>query len=64
MRSEPLTDFAGGLVAAVLAVPLAVAHHVLRHAHAVAAAELVVLAAWDAAGRSEAEEEAGLGREK
>lgn len=41
---KPLTHFAGGLVAAVLTVHLAIAHHVLRHANVVAAAELVVLA--------------------
>lgn len=61
---QPLTDFAGGLVAAVLAVHLAIAHHVLRHAYVIAAVELVVLATWGAAvgggvrdrGRGEIEE--------
>lgn len=49
METQRLTDFAGGLIAAVLAVLLAVAHHVLRHALAAAASELVVLATWVAA---------------
>lgn len=58
---KPLTDFAGCLVTAVLAVHLAIAHYILRHAHVVATAELVVLATWKVAvgagSRTEEEEQ-------